>query len=193
VEYILSKRFKKVGLRPPGDPKGKWFTEKKTDIPREFAINRSEPFSPLLVDFLGSITDMNALLFPSHFRHKPSYLHSHPKASNDLHPLSKVWAYKVFRRLGDDLPGDLRQQLGLYRTWNKEWTDGLGVKHKNELHLWLHWCRAMKARQLRHDYGLDLEEVQSYFEWESLATASTYANTSKETTEKKMFGTPSTH
>jgi hypothetical protein len=146
VQYVLSKRYRKIGLRPPGSEK-KWFTKKIKGTVREFNIHRSEPFSSILVEYLNSIPDMNRLLFPSHTKHHRKYLKAHLEVKDNVtlevknqeevkddietevnetekviedRPLSKVWAYKKLREVNDKLPGFLKQKLGLYHLWLDE-------------------------------------------------------------------------
>jgi hypothetical protein len=196
VEFTLSKRYKKVGLKP--DQKH-WITKPVLNEFRKFDIVRAEPLSLTLEKYLAQFPDPTSLLFPSPFTHRRKYLKMHNLGSEvNEHPYTRQWSYLLIRGVNDWLPNTLKNQLGLYQTWLSEdgkrvvWKDGQGKEHNQEkktaeVHLWLHWFRAQRASQLRHDYHLPLEDIKDYFRWRDYATAERYAKQGQETITEKML------
>jgi hypothetical protein len=196
AEFVLSKRYKKVGLKPDGKH---WETKPVLNEFRKFDIVRREPFSPILEEYLARYSDPTSLLFASPFAHRPKYnkVHNLKKEANEK-PYTRQWAYLLIRRVNDLLPNSLKNDLGLYQTWLDEdgkrviWKDGQGREHNGskqtaEVHLWLHYFRAQRASQLRHDYHLPLEDIKDYFRWRDYATAERYSKQGQKTITDKML------
>jgi len=87
-------------------------------------------------------------------------------------PLSRFWGYNVLRELDRGIDPRLREELGL--------TKGM--------HLWPHMLRSLRASQLNEDYSLGLEELLSFYSWESLVTARRYARKSWRSLASLMSG-----
>jgi len=170
------KRYRKIDRYIDCKGHARWHTELKYELRKTFAIDRSEPFTPILERHLESITDPENYLFPTSQRHGKQFLKTHVSDEslkvNGQVPYSRVWAYQIIRSINDNLPRDLKGKLGLL----KPQLDEKGKKIKDELHLWLHWFRSQRASQLVADYNFDVLDLVKYFTWLDLATATRYAN-----------------
>ena len=126
----MLKRFRKIDEKVDEDGKLRWVTEPIISYRRPFPILLQEPLTPIMLRWVES---SNGLLFPSPYRDGP---------------LSRSWAYKLVRRVGEDL----------------------GMEHLRP-----HWFRSQRACQLVSDYGFEVLDLVDFFRWRKSDTALTYA------------------
>jgi len=124
------KRFEKVGEYTDDDGRKRWVTKPVYETRGRFPIRIDEPLVPYMLDWIREVDDY---LFPST---DPSREH-----------ISRSWAYKIVRRVGD--------RLGR--------------------HIWPHYFRSQRASQLVQDYGFTLHQLVRFFNWENIPTALRYA------------------
>lgn len=183
----LLKRYRKVG-EAYLDAQGHrhWHTVKELGAVRKtFAFKRSEIFAKILEKHLSQIPDPDGLLFPSPSFHHRDFNRAHglplrtkplkkgEKVEKVQHPYTRHWAYWVIREVNKSLPKTLKVKLGLNKVWYDKKT---GKKIADELHLWLHWFRSMRASQLHTDWGFNEMDLMNYFDWKDGKTAFRYAH-----------------
>ena len=147
----LLKRYRKIEEYVDEEGKRRWKTEPLFKRRKPFPILLEEPLTPILLKWLEK--HPSGLLFPSPYRTGK--------------PLTRFWAYRMIRRLDQEIPHELRRRLNLI-----QWEPG---KRANRLHLWPHWFRAQRASCLVEEYDFRLHHLLEYFSWENLETARRYA------------------
>ena len=132
----------------------------------EFPVLLKEP---LTTEWLTLISKCEGLLFPS------------PYKDNDS--LTVSWGYKLIRKISDELPKPLFEQLGL----NQPFKDAItGETIADTIHLWQHWARSERAKQLAEEYGFKEGALMSWFGWLDFGTAHHYGKVGAKTLAKKM-------
>jgi len=124
------KRFEKVKEYEDETGRVRWVTKPVYETRGRFPILVKEPLVPYLLSWLEESEDY---LFPSSAEHR--------------NHISRSWAYKIVRRVGD--------RLGR--------------------HIWPHYFRSQRASQLVQDYGFDLHQLLRFFNWKNIPTALRYA------------------
>jgi hypothetical protein len=149
----LLKRFRKSGQDPETK---KWITEKIEAVRKPFPIPLKEPLSKELIEFLKATPD--GLLFPSPYKNGKS--------------LTRFWAYKLIRKINDELPRPLFRELGL----DVPFKDGKGKVISDCIHLWNHWFRSQRASQLAFEYDFKEADLMEWFGWLDYKTALHYSH-----------------
>jgi len=200
-EARLLKKYVKIGKYKDSEGHDRWTTKGEVRFRKDFYIMLREPLSDRLCTYLETVKDSDGYLFPSPYRHSKKYKKLHPEKPDELKTRepdvnkkrhrSASWAYRLIRKVNDKLPEyyaqylknhhrdpgqaealamNLKRRLGLL----KKWYDENGDLISNELHIWLHWFRSMRASELRQDYRFDSLELRDWFSWETTATAEKY-------------------
>lgn len=124
-------------------------------VRKTFPILLEEPLTKELITYLMATPD--GLLFPSPYK-------------DSKQPLTVSWGYKLIRKINDELPSSLFNSLGLNRPFIVN-----GKQIHDTIHLWQHWFRSMRARELRDDYNFTEAELMEYFSWLDMKTAIHYS------------------
>jgi hypothetical protein len=170
----LLKRYRKIkelnftNIR--GETIRKWVTQKIEKTRKPFPILLSEPLIPFLLNWIESIPEENAYLFPSPYR--------------ENRPLSRFWAYRQIRELDKKVNPELREKLGLSKPLIVN-----GKLVSDKLHLWLHWFRSQRACCLVSEFNFQLHELLDYFDWQSVEVATRYGKRGWRGLAQKMLET----
>lgn len=159
----LEKRFRKKKLED-----GTVVREHVDAIRKKFPILLEEPLTKELLEYLRATPD--GLLFPSPYK-------------GSTKPLTVSWGYKLIRKINDELPRPLFNDLGLDKDFIVN-----GKKIADTIHLWQHWFRSQRARQLKADYGFSEAELMEYFSWLDMKTAIRYSAVGASKLAEKMRG-----
>jgi hypothetical protein len=155
---FLSKRYRREYL---DEERKTWKTIKLQGVTRDpFPIRLDEPPVAVLLEWIEQCKqNKQSLLFES----------SYGKGDK---PLSRIWAYKLCRKLDRIMSHILHQNLGL----DLPLTDlETGKVLKEQLNLWLHWFRSQRACCLVAVFGFDVLELVDWFKWKDIETALHYA------------------
>jgi integrase len=125
-------------------------------VRKTFPILITEQFSDDIIEFTRG---KHGLLFPSPYK-------------DHTRPLTQNWAYKLIRKTSENLMPGLRHDLGLDRPL----LDKQGNKVKEQIELWNHYFRSLRASQLKVDYAYSMSQLLEWFSWRDLATATHYAH-----------------
>jgi hypothetical protein len=161
----LLKHFKKIGKDAET---GKWITEKIEAVRKPFPIPLKEPLSLELIEFLKATPD--GLLFPSPYK-------------GSKNPLTRFWAYKLLRKITDELPRPLFRNLGL----DVPFKDSKGKVISDTIHLWNHWFRSQRASQLAAEYDFKEADLMEWFGWLDYKTALHYSHLGYSKLAEKMI------
>lgn len=125
---------------------------------------------PLTRELLEKLRTTEGLLFPSPYKpHKP---------------YSVVWGYQTIIKISDSLPSSLKQELGLNRPFINKVS---GEKISDTIHLWQHYFRSQRARQLKEEYDFSEAELMEFFGWLDLKTAIHYSAVGARKLASKML------
>jgi len=156
----LEKRFRRIKLED-----GTVRREHVDAIRKKFPILLEETLTKELLEYLRAAPE--GALFRSPYK-------SH-------NPLTVSWGYTRIRKINDELPRPLFNSLGLNQPFIVK-----GKKVDNVLHLWQHWFRSQRARQLREDYDFSEAELMEYFSWLDMRTAIRYSAVGASKLAEKM-------
>jgi integrase len=159
----LEKRWKKIK-----NSDGSSFRQHIEATRKPFPMLLKEPLSNELLSYLEMSKD--GRLFSS-----PYKTHA---------PLTVSWGYKFIRRLNDEIPKSLFNQLGLNIPFNDRVT---GEKLCDTIHLWQHWFRSERASQLRSEYEFTEADLMEFFGWLDYKTALHYSKLGASNLAKKML------
>jgi len=98
-------------------------------------------------------------------------------------PLTVSWGYKFIRKLNDEIPKPLFNQLGLNQPFRDKVT---GNTLSEVIHLWQHWFRSERASQLRSEYAFSEADLMEFFGWLDYNTALHYSRLGASNLAKKM-------
>jgi hypothetical protein len=157
----LEKRVEKRKLED-----GTVIRESVDAVRKTFPILLEEPLTLELIKSLMNAPD--GLLFPS------------PYKGNDK-PLTVSWGYKLIRKINDEIPRSLFRDLGLDVPFTVK-----GKEIASKIHLWQHWFRSQRARQLKADYNFSEAELMEYFSWLDMKTAIHYSAVGASKLAEKM-------
>ncbi len=169
---MLEKRYRKIGAKFVGsDGRNHFKTEKLFKYRNQFAIMLKEPLADILLNWINKC--QGEFLFPSPRKKKGT----HKKIERCL---SRHWAYRFIRFLDKTIPTDLKASLGLDKPFivNRTNENPEGEQIADQLHLWLHFFRAMRASQLVQDYDWKIDKLMHYFSWLDVKVALRYMKTS---------------
>jgi integrase len=156
----LEKRFKRIKRED-----GTVIREHVEAVRRKFPILLEESLTRELLEYLSASPE--GPLFRSPYKSHES--------------LTVSWGYKLIRKVNDGLPKPLFRALGLDVPFIVR-----GKKVAGVLHLWQHWFRSQRARQLREDYDFTESELMEYFSWLDMRTAIRYSAVGASKLAEKM-------
>jgi len=143
------KRYRKIGEYIDEEGRKRWQTVILEEHRKPFPILVDEPLTDIMLAWIQKLPGEESLLFESPV--KPGM------------PLTRIWAYRMLRKLYAKLPTNLKSRLGFIR------------KGREIGHLFNHWFRAQRASQLVFEYDYGVLDLLKYFSWQKHDTAVHYA------------------
>jgi len=149
-------------------PDGKLDTYTINAIRKPFPILLEEPLTTELLTYVNEIHEGD--LFSSTYKLRK--------------PLTVSWGYKFIRKLNNEIPRSLFNQLGLNQPFRDKVT---GNTIADTIHLWQHWFRSQRASQLKAEYDFKESDLMEFFGWIDYQTAIHYSRLGATNLAAKML------